>query len=416
MLTSLTKTLELCRREIPSTADKPRRFVIPRYSSNYTISAPRDSSGHYISDLAERVYENIKGIFENKEFFDYLCNGDKCRIGPFEKSYIDLIRFSNSGAKSRFLDSMKMQHVYLFHQQFTDKDIHYLLTYRMGRNLSRKSSDSRFFLINPFVDLLRQHKVDREESHDAEDFAELCELAGYSDYFIADVHFSEASTTSSPRCSMGILSYNSVLTKSVIENYRDKLAQYVVFGADYGARPLSSGVSRILGLREGVILKARPAPDVTQIDGCLVDDRLKKHLKKYKKAILVDDIVGTGGTSVGDMNYLRNEFGVEEFIVLISHPDCSKGAGIEKERETMNKLYNACVENNATLYTTDDVYHELTDEQKTRIKVISTAEFFSDNIIVHALGGSLQKYREIRNKDVIELRKQYYETELDKAA
>lgn len=105
----------------------------------------------------------------------------------------------------------------------------------------------------------------------------------------------------------------------------------IVVAPDAGASKLVTSLGRVLDLQCAIASKYRPRREVaviTEIIGDFTDKR---------KAIVLDDIIGSGGTLEAAVEKLAERYGIEEIYLGVSHNLCRDVA-----LERINWLRNTC--------------------------------------------------------------------------
>ena len=141
----------------------------------------------------------------------------------------------------------------------------------------------------------------------------------------------------------------------------------VVVSPDHGGLTRARNLALYLDSSIAVFDKRRPRPNVAEIVSVIGD-------VKDKVAVVLDDMIDTGGTILGTVNFLKKE-GATKIYVACTHPVFSNGA--------MEKLCAADIEE--LIVTNTIPLHEKCD----KLKVLSIGEMIAQTIKVIECGGSL---------------------------
>lgn len=122
--------------------------------------------------------------------------------------------------------------------------------------------------------------------------------------------------------------YNSVpvvklesldLFTEVFEQYKDR-EDVIVVAPDAGASKFVTRISRALHLNAAIASKYRPRPEVAAIHEVIGDFTGKRI------AIILDDMISSGGTVHALIKALSSKKGIEEFYLGVSHNLCLQSA------------------------------------------------------------------------------------------
>jgi ribose-phosphate pyrophosphokinase len=107
--------------------------------------------------------------------------------------------------------------------------------------------------------------------------------------------------------------------------FRDQ-ADTIAVAPDVGGSKLITHFSRELGLTSAIASKYRPQPEEARISEVI------GHFGGKKRAIVLDDIVSSGGTVYALVRNLAEEQGIEEVYLGVSHNLCAE-KGVERMAE-----------------------------------------------------------------------------------
>lgn len=222
-------------------------------------------------------------------------------------------------------------------------------------------------VVNPYMGYARQEKSFNEgETVSAKIVAQLIECAGADEFITINVH--EESVLDFFNIKASNLSAMAPIAEYISGIVEDKP---VIIAPDKGAYPFAEEIASILECSCTYLSKVRLGPDKveTRIVDVMCDlspDDLEKHSNvnidsvKGKEAIIIDDIIATGGTIVNAINILKEQ-GAKSVSVCCVHPILVKGATI--------RIYAAGCEN---IGSSDTIISDTS--------IISVAEIIADSL------------------------------------
>ncbi len=145
-----------------------------------------------------------------------------------------------------------------------------------------------------------------------------------------------------------------------------KLTDIIVVSPDVGGAARARNMADRLGATFGIIEKRRPKPNVSEVMTVVGD-------VKDRTAVLIDDIIDTGGSIVKAAEALV-EFGAKEVYVCASHPIF---AGDAVQKLTKAPLKEVVVSDTIPV----DLPKEALVENGGRFKVISVAPLLAEAIV-----------------------------------
>ncbi|KMZ96235.1 hypothetical protein PVNG_02373 [Plasmodium vivax North Korean] len=172
-----------------------------------------------------------------------------------------------------------------------------------------------------------------------------------------------------------------IFAEYLIKNYGKNIEDFIVVSPDFGATKKSRVLSRLLGIPIVIMEKIRSQ------EGKIEEQHVYGDVN-FKKCIILDDIIGTGGTIINASKTLK-KLGAESVIVCATHGLFSGFA--------LNKLKEAYTEGHISeVLVTDSVP---LDKTLPFIKVVSLSKLISSVLQVYMRGsGSISKiYDEMRN-------------------
>ncbi len=175
-------------------------------------------------------------------------------------------------------------------------------------------------VIVPFMGYARQERRFNDgEAVSAKIVAELIEMAGADEFASINLH------EDCVRKFFNIPAYNLSAMPAIAEYVSGIANDPIIIAPDKGALGFAEEISEILGCNCTYLKKVRLGPDkvettIADIDGS-EDNGSKVEISsvKGKEAIIIDDIIATGGTIVNAINILK-EHGAVSVNVCCVHP------------------------------------------------------------------------------------------------
>ena len=175
-------------------------------------------------------------------------------------------------------------------------------------------------VVVPFMGYARQERRFNDgEAISAKIVAELIELAGADEFASINLH------EDCVRKFFNIPAYNLSAMPAIAEYLKEFTTDPIIIAPDKGALGFAEEISEILECNCTYLKKVRLGPDkvettIADIDES-DDDSSKVQISsvKGKQAIIIDDIIATGGTIVNAINILK-EHGAVSVNVCCVHP------------------------------------------------------------------------------------------------
>ncbi|WP_461462208.1 ribose-phosphate diphosphokinase [Methanobrevibacter sp.] len=175
-------------------------------------------------------------------------------------------------------------------------------------------------VIVPFMGYARQERRFNDgEAVSAKIVAELIEMAGADEFASINLH------EDCVRKFFNIPAYNLSAMPAIAE-YVSRIANDpIIIAPDKGALGFAEEISEILGCNCTYLKKVRLGPDKVETTIADIDESENNGSKveissvKGKEAIIIDDIIATGGTIVNAINILK-EHGAVSVNVCCVHP------------------------------------------------------------------------------------------------
>lgn len=295
------------------------------------------------SDVLAKRYEDEKtNLIKQINFFNDLQTSDICIRGdvtkfraPDFKVKARFTWFMNGEFKTEILDCIRGKDVFVFQ----DVENHQVLDMNEGKNrLSLSINDhimsllvtidavrhagaARITLVLPVYPYSRQHKKKGREGLTASLLGHLYESLGVSQIITLDIHSREIENAFHvARIENLHASYQIIRELSRIVDLTSEADDFVVVSPDTGAvdrnKFYATGLKRPLAM----LYKERDYSVVTQ-DAKATNIKSVKILGdvRGKVAFLADDMLGTGGTLLKAMEFLKEQ-GATKIIAAISLP------------------------------------------------------------------------------------------------
>jgi ribose-phosphate pyrophosphokinase len=295
------------------------------------------------SDVLAKRYENEKtDLVKQINFFNDLQTSDICIRGdvtkfraPDFKVKARFTWFMNGEFKTEILDCIRGKDVFIFQ----DVENHQMIDMNEGKNkLSLSVNDhimsllvtidavrhagaAKITLVLPVYPYSRQHKKKGREGLTASLLGHLYESLGVSQIITLDIHSREIENAfHSARIENLHASYQIIRELSRIVDLTSENDDFVVVSPDTGAVDRNKFYANGLKKPLAMLYKERDYSVVTQ-DAKATNIKSVKLLGdvKGKVAFLADDMLGTGGTLLKAMEFLKEQ-GATKVIAAISLP------------------------------------------------------------------------------------------------
>ena len=162
-------------------------------------------------------------------------------------------------------------------------------------------------VVNPYFGYGRQEKRFRDgEAISAAAIAQLIEAAGASEFYSINLHENGI-------CDFfNIPAYNISAMPLIADYIGERFENPIIVAPDKGALPFAEEIAESLGCECDHLEKVRLSPEK-------VETKTKNLDVKGKEAIIIDDIISTGGTIVNASNILR-QHNADKVVVSCIHP------------------------------------------------------------------------------------------------
>jgi len=267
-----------------------------------------------------------------------------------------LEKFSDGEIHFYIEENVRRADVFVIQSGSYDANFHSMELFLMI-DAFKRASPERITAVIPYYCYARQDWKDRPRVPiSARLIADLIEAAGADRVLTMDLH--------SPQI-MGFFSVpvDNLMAAPVLAKHVQGLGlkDPTIISPDAGGVARARGFAKRVGAKLAIIDKRRPAPNVAEVLHVIGE-------VKGKDAIILDDMVDTGGTLVRSVEALRRE-GAKKVYAACTHPVLSGDAVNKIENSDMEKLI---VTNTIALA------EKVKNNQK--IDVLSVAELFGEAI------------------------------------
>ncbi|PWK07902.1 ribose-phosphate diphosphokinase [Tumebacillus permanentifrigoris] len=269
-----------------------------------------------------------------------------------------VIRFSDGEIRMKITESVRGCDVYLVQPTSAPANEHLMELLIMIDALKRASAKSINVVI-PYYGYARQDRKARaREPITAKLVADLLSTAGAGRVITMDLHAGQIQGFFN-------IPVDHLLGEKILADYfsHKGLEDIVVVSPDMGGVTRARGMADRLGASIAIIDKRRPEPNVSEVMNVIGDI-------KGKIAIMIDDMIDTGGTITAGAKYLM-EHGCREVYVCCTHPVLSGPA--------MTRLQDSVIKE---VVVTNSIK---VDEEKrngcTKLTTLSIAPLIGDAII-----------------------------------
>lgn len=321
-MSSVNSKVEDSSPEVNGTA-APGQFYLKtnlEYDSpNGRLLVASCSSGSYLAGKVVSIYEESLAAAGDGGHIPFLDNID--------------FRFSDSEASVRLEKDVSGNDVFLFQALFdavsgTSVDQN-LMSFMIAVRAFREWGAGRITAVLPYLAYARQDKPSefKREPTTAKLVADLIVKAGLDRLITWDPHYGTVHGFFEPVPVTRLRSLN--LFARVFEQYRGR-EDVIVVAPDAGVSKYISYFSRKLDLSSAFASKYRPEPEKAVISD------LVGSFSGKRTAIILDDMISTGGTIFSLVEKLVAEKSIQEILVGVSHNLCLPVA-IDRIREMFGK-------------------------------------------------------------------------------
>ena len=270
---------------------------------------------------------------------------------------IQIQRFSDGEIHVMVEESVRGDDVFIVQSMPTPVNEH-LMELLIMIDAFKRASAQRVNVVVPYYCYSRQdRKVKPREPVTAKLVANLLTAAGANRLLTIDLHSGQ---------SVGFfdIPVDNLYAGPIIADYIMKnievTANTVVVSPDVGGVPRARGLAEALGTPLAIIVKRRPEPNECEVMEVIGD-------VSGKKAIMLDDMIDTGGSVISGANALL-ERGAEEIYAACTHGVLSNGAPERLVASPIKKLIIT------------DTIPMPEDRRNGKIEVVSVADLLADAI------------------------------------
>ena len=367
------------------------------------------------NDIISKRYQTDKDkLVQQINLYNDLMTSEVCMRGPVDSYRPPIFKinarftyFMNGEFKTELLDCVRGKDVYIFQ----DVENHEPIPLNDGKNVQALSVNDHVMsmlvtidavqqagaesitLVVPAYPYSRQHKKKGREGLTARMLGHIYENLGVTRIITLDIHSREIENAFSLTHLENLhASYQIIRELGKVVDLKNKTEDLVVVSPDSGAIDRNKFYAAGLKLPLAMIYKERDYSIVTQ-DAHSTNIKAIKLLGdvRGKVAFLADDMLGTGGTLLKAMGYLKEQ-GATKVIAAISLPFFTGSAVQQFDEAYKQGLFYRIIGTNA-------VYHEELPKREWYISTDVSGLFANVIMRIHhhqSVGGLLE------NRDLIE--------------
>lgn len=302
-----------------------------------------------------------------------------CKKLKVKKGNIQIKHFADGEMIVEYLESVREKDVYIVHS--TSKPVSTnIMELLIAIDAAKRASAKSINVVIPYFGYARQDRKARpRQPITGRLVADLIEAAGATSVTTVEIHSSQT---------MGFFNIpaDDLTTIGILAGYFKKkkiTKDIVIVSPDHGGVKRARNLAEILNAPIAIIDKRRVRPNEAEAMNLIGE-------VSGKTAIVIDDMVDTGGTLVTGIDMLKQK-GATDIYCAITHPVLSNPAIDRIQSSQITKLI--C---------TDTI--ELEEEKKIdKIEVVSIKNMIADVIKAKAEGESLTevilKYRDLEYDD-----------------
>ena len=316
----------------------------------------------------------VFSLNSSKELTEKICKKLKVKKGN-----IQIKHFADGEMIVEYLESVREKDVYIVHS--TSKPVSTnIMELLIAIDAAKRASAKSINVVIPYFGYARQDRKARpRQPITGRLVADLIEAAGATSIATVEIHSSQT---------MGFFNIpaDDLTTIGILAGYFKKkkiTKDIVIVSPDHGGVKRARNLAEILNAPIAIIDKRRVRPNEAEAMNLIGE-------VSGKTAIVIDDMVDTGGTLVTGIDMLKQK-GATDIYCAITHPVLSNPAIDRIQSSQITKLI--C---------TDTI--ELEEEKKIdKIEVVSIKDMIADVIKAKAEGESLTevilKYRDLEYDD-----------------
>lgn len=247
----------------------------------------------------------------------------------------ETVRFADGEVRVRILENVADQVCVIVQSTSTPGDANLMELYQFG-DLLKKGKAKKIIAVVPYLAYSRQDKAHREgEEISARLVARMLEFNGITDIVLLDLH------------SQAVVNFFKIPTINLsaietmaqyIDGHRDDFGSddLVIVAPDEGAKTKAEELARILEVDAAYLKKDRPLNETDVIPGSNLV--LQEGTVKNKEAIIIDDMISTGGTSVTAANLILQN-GAYHVFLMATHAVLSRGEPSFWQNSPFEKIF-----------------------------------------------------------------------------
>lgn len=201
---------------------------------------------------------------------------------------------------------------------------------------AKRSGAKNITVVVPYLGYQRQDHLFREgEAVSLEVIAETLEATGINKLIVVDLHSIKIPENFSiPVTHLTALSIFAKRIKELFKDYKDS----VLISPDMGGIRRIKILSELLDNMSYVSIEKNRDLATGNIESSSFDTKNSGFIKKAKRAIIVDDMISTGGTIVAAVDLLVKN-GIKESFVFATHPVFSNESKEILQNSKLSKVF-----------------------------------------------------------------------------
>ena len=224
-----------------------------------------------------------------------------------EISSVEVAQFADGEISINILESVRGHHVFVIQSTSSPANKHLMELLILADALKRASAKS-VTVIMPYYGYSRQdRKTKSRQPITAKLIADMLRVAGINRLICIDLHAAQIQGF----FDVPIDNFPATPLLADYFQHNQKIEDIVVVSPDHGGVSRARVFARILDAPLAIIDKRRPEPNKAEVMNIIGE-------VKGKNAIMVDDIIDTGGTIIAGANALK-EAGAKDVFVTATH-------------------------------------------------------------------------------------------------
>jgi len=301
-------------------------------------------------DFADKIYNKLKSHANNER--EYI-------LGK-----VEITKFNDGEIFAKILENVRKKTCYFIHDSSMNSQDWLVSLALVNCALMRSSADK----INDILPCMKYSRQDRmAEPRTPISAKVVADIIGLRAYRVITTDLHNPATMSDYDIPFDNLKAYPVIIEYLTKNYPDFLKNSVIVSPDIGSAPRAESYARRLGSEVAVIYKKRKKAGEIE-DMTLIGE------VEGKNALIVDDMIDTGGTLCKAAEILKNK-GAKEIWACATHGIFSKDA--------IEKIDNSCFKK---IIITDSIPQNGNE----KIELVSLVDLFAETIyrISHGLSVS----------------------------